>query len=210
MKDLTDILTIADRSGSMAAIRSDMEGGYNSFVKEQQETPGEANFNLYEFDDKYDVVYENVPAAEVPAFKLSPRGSTALLDAIGRTISARGAYYASLPEEERPERVVCIIITDGEENSSHEFKLSTIRDMVTHQQDAYGWKFVFLGANIDAISVSGGMGIRANTTMDFAANHDGVTSSYASLSRSVSGYKSKATADMEFTDEDRDAAMGKK
>lgn len=208
MKDATDIIAILDRSGSMGSIKTDTEGGFNSFVKDQQETPGECTLSLYNFDDRYEVVYENRPIADVPALDLHPRGLTALLDAIGKTINARGEYYASLPEEDRPSRIIVLIMTDGQENASHEFTIATIKQIVTEQQDVYKWQFIFLGANIDSFSVAGGMGIRACTTLDFAADSKGVAVSYASVSRSVSAYRRSApSAGLQgFSDEDRAAA----
>ena len=205
MKDFTDIVVILDRSGSMESIRTDTEGGFNAFVKEQQETPGDCALSLYQFDDKYDVVYENRPIAEVPALELAPRGTTALLDAVGKTIATRGEYYGNLPEEDRPGRVVVVIMTDGQENASREYRRDRIKEMITTQQDTYKWQFVFLGANIDSFAVAGGMGIRAASTMDFSADSDGVAYSYASASRNIANYKSAHVgSDMSgFTDTDR-------
>ena len=151
MKPFTDIIAIIDRSGSMAAIQSATEEGFNGFVREQQSTPGECALSLYQFDDRYEVDYEDRAIREVPPFALDPRGCTALLDALGRTITTRGAHYAGLPEDQRPEKVVVVVVTDGEENSSKEYTLATIKELVSRQKDAYQWQFVFLGANMDAV-----------------------------------------------------------
>lgn len=209
MKDCTDIIAILDRSGSMDLLKTDTEGGFNALVKEQQEIPGECTMNLYQFDDRYEVVYENRPIAKVPSLNLVPRGMTALLDAVGKTIVTRGEYYASLPEDQRPSRVIVVIMTDGAENSSHEYTTERIKALITTQQDVYNWQFIFLGANIDSFAVAGGLGIRASTTLDFAASHDGIHASYASVSRSLSAYRkcSDTSAGLQaFTDEDRSAA----
>lgn len=207
MKDVTDIVVVLDRSGSMSSIQKDTEGGFDTFIKEQQKIPGEANVSLYQFDDQYDVVYENVPLADVPPLSLTPRGWTALLDAVGKTIQSRGEYYASLPEEERPERIVFVIITDGAENKSTEYTLATVKQMITTQQDVYKWQFVFLGADIDAISVGAGLGIQRGSTMDFSKSAKGVSHTYDILGASVSAYRSKSVAGIEFSAEDRKKAM---
>ena len=119
--DLTDITMVIDRSGSMQSIRSDAEGGINSFIEQQKQEPGEANVTLVQFDADYEFVHSGVPIRQVPAFKLVPRGSTALLDAVGRAINETGARLAAMDEVQRPGLVVFVIVTDGEENSSREF-----------------------------------------------------------------------------------------
>jgi hypothetical protein len=190
----------------MESIRTDTEGGFNTFVADQQKEPGECHLSLYQFDDKYDVVYESKPIADVPKLNLQPRGTTALLDAVGKTLNTRGEYYASLPEDERPARVVVVIITDGQENASREFSRDSIKSMITTQQDTYKWQFIFLGANIDSFSVAGGMGIRAASTMDFGTSGDEVLASYSSVSSSIKSYRSmapEAAALVGFSDEDR-------
>ena len=208
MKDSTDIIVVLDRSGSMSSIKKDTEGGFDTFIKKQLEIPGEANVCLYQFDDHYDVVYENVALTNVPPMQLVPRGWTALLDAIGKTIQGRGEYYAALPEEERPERVVFVIITDGAENQSKEYTLETVKQMVTTQQDVYKWQFVFLGADIDAIEVGAGLGIQRGSTMNFAKTTAGTAGSYDVLTSSVSAYRSKVVENIVFTSADRSKAMG--
>lgn len=209
MKDFTDIIAIIDRSGSMDTIREDSEGGFNAFVKEQAETPGEANISLYQFDDFYDTVYENKPVAEAPAFNLKPRGMTALLDAVGKTIKSRGEYYASLEENQRPARVVVVIITDGQENSSREYTLEQIKAMITEQTDTYKWNFIFLGANMDAIQAGAQMGISMANSMSYMASSAGTANSYSAITRVVSNYKSGASVSLDcFTDEDRSKSMG--
>lgn len=206
MKDATDIIVVLDRSGSMADIKTDTEGGFDSFIKKQMETPDEAKVSLYQFDDKYDVVYENKLLAEVPPLSLVPRGWTALLDAIGKTIQSRGEYYASLPEEERPERVMFVVITDGTENRSTEYTLEAVKNMVTLQQDTYKWQFVFLGADIDAMSAGQGLGIARGSTMSYSKAHVGET--FTALSCCAGAYRSKAVAQMDFSEADRARVMG--
>ena len=157
--DLTDITMVIDRSGSMQSIQSDAEGGINSFIEQQKQEPGEANVTLVQFDSEYEFVHSGVPLRQVPAFKLVPRGSTALLDAVGRAINETGARLAAMDEAQRPGLVVFVIVTDGEENSSREFTRDQIRKMVEHQQSAYKWQFTFLAANQDAFAAGGSIGI---------------------------------------------------
>jgi hypothetical protein len=212
MKNVTDIIAIIDRSGSMASIQSDMEGGFNAFVAKQRETPGACALNLYQFDDQYEVVYEDRPIATAPTFRLEPRGATALLDAIGRTVTRRGQHYAKLPEAERPEKVVVVVVTDGHENASEEYTQEAVRALVTQQQDVYKWEFVFLGANMDAISVGIGMGFSPSKSMTYRPDSAGVAYSCMALSQLVADYKRKDLGEGmdDFTDFDRKEAGGKK
>jgi hypothetical protein len=191
----------------MVSIRSDAEGGFNAFIEDQKTEPGEVRVSHYIFDDRYEVLYENTPLNEVPKFVLTPRGSTALLDAIGRTIVTRGAYYASLPEEERPEKVLFVITTDGEENSSQEFSLERIREMITHQTSVYKWQFVFLASNQDAIQAGADMGISMDCALTFANNSKGTESAYLSLSSKAKAYRSMTPSAASFAFDDTDRSL---
>jgi hypothetical protein len=204
MKDLTDIVCITDRSGSMHLIKSDAEGGFNSFILEQKALPGNINISHYLFDDRYKTLYENLPIQEVPAFVLIPRGTTALYDAIGKTISVRGAYYASLPEEEKPNKIIVIIITDGLENASKEFTLKQINKMITHQKEVYKWEFIFLAANQDAIQTASSMGIPREASLTYDASNIGTFSAYSSLSKGISAQRMCPDSSFSFDDKDRE------
>ena len=168
-QDLTDIVVVLDRSGSMQACKDDAEGGLNAFVEDQKKRPGRAVFTLVQFDTEYEFVHCGVPVAEVPPFTLVPRGWTALLDAVGRAILETGERIAKTPESERPGLVAFVIITDGQENSSKEFTKDQIKQMIQHQTDVYQWQFTFLGANQDAFAEAGGIGITADKAAYFAA-----------------------------------------
>jgi hypothetical protein len=195
----------------MNAIKSATEVGFNGFVREQQSTPGACALSLYQFDDEYEVVYEDKPILDVPPFDLSPRATTALLDALGRTITIRGAHYAGLPEDQRPEKVVVVVVTDGHENASKEFTLPIIKELVSRQKDVYKWQFVFLGANMDAVGEAARMGFSEDHAMTYGADEDGVRCSYGSLSKIVSDYKGQdgMVAMSAFCQEDRDGALKK-
>lgn len=192
-QDHTDITIILDRSGSMQSVQADTIGGYNSFIAAQAKLPGVASMSLVQFDDRYEVVYGGVASAQVkPLDDLTfvPRGSTALLDAIGRTINDVGARLAALPEYSRPSKVILVILTDGQENASRQFNRQQVFGLITHQREVYGWDFVFLGANQDAIAAGASIGIAANSSLSYAADCAGThdvfvsTSSYVANSRS--------------------------
>lgn len=150
--DLTDVTLVVDRSGSMEQIRSDAQGGINAFVADQAKLPGECRITLVQFDDKYEIVHSGILASQWPEYHLSPRGSTALLDAVGRAIIETGNRISAMPEDQRPGLVICVISTDGMENASREFTYKKVSEMISHQQTVYNWQFTFLAANQDAFS----------------------------------------------------------
>jgi len=158
-KNLTDITLVVDRSGSMQSIREDAEGGVNSFIHQQQDQPGEATLTLVQFDNEYEFVHRGANVQNVGDYNLHPRGSTALLDAVGRAINETGERLSAMAESERPALVVFVIVTDGMENASREFKRSTVKRMIEHQGRVYSWKFLFLAANEAAFAEASGIGI---------------------------------------------------
>jgi hypothetical protein len=166
--DLSDITVVLDRSGSMSLCKDDAEGGLNDFIKRQKEGPGSASFTLVQFDNVYEFVHRAVPIAQVPHCPLVPRGSTALLDAVGRAIAETGERLGAMPEADRPGLVVFVIVTDGQENASKEFTLDKVKEMIRHQQDVYKWQFTFLGANQDAFAAGGRMGVAAAGIANYA------------------------------------------
>lgn len=160
-KDLCELVVILDESGSMGLITNDTIGGFNTFLETHQNLPGDANLTLVKFDTKYEIVHNGVDVRSVkPLDKTtySPGGGTALLDAVGRAIDELGKRYDVLSEDEKPGKVIFLIITDGEENSSREYKLKQIKEKTTHRQDVDKWEFVFMGANQDAWAEAGKMG----------------------------------------------------
>ena len=203
--DLTDITMVIDRSGSMQSIQSDAEGGINSFIEQQKQEPGEANVTLVQFDTDYEFVHSGVPIRQVPAFKLVPRGSTALLDAVGRAINETGTRLAAMDESQRPGLVVFVIVTDGEENSSREFTRDQIRKMVEHQQSAYNWQFTFLAANQDAFAAGGSMGIAQDGIAAYSMGK--VKGTWDAAAKKMSRMRKAAgegtAVDNKFTDEER-------
>jgi len=207
--DAADITIILDRTGSMEPIRDDTIGGFNRFVEDQKKVPGVCALTLAQFDsqDPYEVVHRGRAIAEIPALTRDtyvPRGATPLLDAIGRGINDTGKRLADLAESDRPGKVIFVIITDGMENASKEFKKATIKEMVERQRTAYKWEFVFLGANMDAIAEGGQMGFAAQAAMNIAPDAAGIKAAYHSTSRVTAAYRSGQAENMSWSTEDRD------
>ena len=200
MKHSADITVILDRSGSMESIASDVIGGFNHFVTHQQVQPGECRLTLVQFDNQYEVVYAGMPIVKAPpltADTFQPRGSTALLDAIGRTIDATGERLRALPEPDRPDRVLLVVITDGLENASTDYTRSRVFEMISTQRDVYRWSFLFMAANQDAIQEGGHIGIAPQAAMNFDA--DGASYRVASLTMSHAVSEFRRTGEAEFS-----------
>lgn len=172
-KDLTELVVVLDRSGSMSNCVNDTVGGLKTLVEEQKKLPGKVNFSLIQFDDQYEWVHKGVDIGEVKDIQLVPRGYTALLDAVGKAIAETGERLAKLPESDRPGLVSVVIATDGGENSSTEYTNQKVKDMITHQQDVYKWHFTFLGADFDGFGQAASIGIDANNVIRFAKGSSG-------------------------------------
>lgn len=202
---LTEIVCVLDRSGSMGTLQEETITRFNSFIKEQKDVPGEARVTVVLFDDQYDVLHTTVPLPELPELTNKDyfaRGWTALNDAIGKTINEVGGRLDQMAEEDKPEKVIFVIITDGLENQSKEFPgedgRTKVKAMVDHQRENYQWEFLFLGANIDAVLTGQGYGVMVNMCANFGHTHKGVGSAYAAsgkrvklmrTARSVEAYK---------------------
>jgi hypothetical protein len=184
----TELAVIMDRSGSMSAIRRDMEGGFKTFIEDQLKEPGELFVSLYQFDDQFDVRFEEVPGHKVPAVELVPRGWTALYDAIGKASALIGERLAKKPESERPGAVIVLVITDGEENRSTEYSRDRIRELVKHQETIYNWRFAYLGSSDAGLAEAQGI-FTPSAIASFDANSQGVQANYASASKGLRGYR---------------------
>lgn len=179
------IVCVIDRSGSMASIAKEAIGGFNAFLEAQKNVPGEATLTYVQFDNKYEMVHDGVPLEQVPALDSKtfvPRGMTALLDAVGRTIDDVGRRLAAQPEGERPDKVIVCILTDGQENASSDYSKGRVREMIEHQRSKYGWEFIFLGANQDAFAEGSALGIQRQDIQAFDATAEGTQSAYSSMS----------------------------
>ena len=184
----SEIAFVLDRSGSMESCREATIGGFNSFLQEQQRTEGLARLTLILFNDEYLVPIDALPVPEILPLdndSYVPRGSTALLDAMGRTIDELGARLAALPEQDRPMQVIVAILTDGLENSSQNYTWQQIADAIKQQSEQYRWTFLFLGANQDAIATAAQMNITAANAAAYVADDAGLHASASSLTRKV-------------------------
>lgn len=207
----THISVILDRSGSMESVKSDTIGGLNKFLADQKACPGEATITLVQFDDRdpYEVINDCVPikeAKDLTEATYTPRGWTPLLDAIGRGINDLGAKLAAKSKDQRPEKVLFVILTDGLENDSMEFSKAKILEMIRRQTETFKWQFMYLGANQDAIAVGMGMGIPKAASMQYTASPLGVAATFNSASSQACSYRSGLTAGVSFTEEDRRSA----
>lgn len=192
---LTEIVFVLDRSGSMGSVAGSAVAGFNEFLHDQQALPGQARFTLVLFDDEYLLAADAVPVAEVAhldAGTYVPRGSTALLDAIGLTVDSLGRRLATTPEPERPAKVIVAILTDGHENASHRYSSADIAGRIRHQRDKYGWEFLFLGANQDAIATAAQMDIAPANAATFTADVAGAKASFKASSRKAAALRQMA------------------
>ena len=199
----TEIAFILDRSGSMSSIANAAISGFNEFLHGQQHTVDdkqrciEANLTLVLFDSEYLVVYERTPlqtAIPLTSETYQPRGSTALLDAIGKTIDELGAKLAATAEVDRPVKVIVAILTDGEENASRDYTMSDVNQRITHQTNQYAWEFLFLGANQDAIATASRLGIAAHDAATFSADADDLDAANKAFSKKISARRKFAAA----------------
>jgi uncharacterized protein YegL len=195
-QDLTEIGIVLDRSGSMDSMAKEAIGGINAFLESQAKLPGEARLTLVLFDHEYLEVHAGRPIKEVPALTAEtyvPRGTTALLDAIGRTVKTIGERLDKTPEGDRPAKVIIAILTDGLENASKEFKSKQIREMIEHQKAKYAWEFIYLAANQDAIAVGETFGISADSAVTFDADTpEGAERAYAAVGEVISALRVNA------------------
>lgn len=218
--NLTRIAVILDRSGSMQSIHKATIEGFNEFVGKLKSEPSEASLKLIEFDDKYETVFDT------PLFRTRlltpqdclPRGLTALNDAIGTTIADLGKELSAIPGAERPDKVIVMIMTDGQENASRGYSPNQVARMIQHQKDHYNWEFLYLGANQDAVKVASRMNIDRDSSLTYAANYAGTTYSmnaaanHINMTRSSVKYYDKAfsggiISPAAFTDQDRQNAL---
>jgi hypothetical protein len=216
--DLTHLYFLLDRSGSMNSIVEDTVGGFDAFIGEQRQVTegglGECRVTLAQFDDAYEEVYADRPIADVPPLVLHPRGTTALLDSIGRLVTDAGQRLAALPEDQRPGTVVVGIMTDGLENASREWTHARVKELIEKQTRDYSWQFLYLGADQDAIEVGMTIGVGAGHAVTYGRGK--VKQAMAATAANVSSYRRAraegvpapaAAAMSEFTEEQRRASQ---
>lgn len=204
-QNLTQLVFLLDRSGSMQSIKSDVIGGFSAFVEEQRVAEGDCVVTLAQFDGLYEVVYHKIPITSVPALTLEPRGRTALLDSMGKLITDTAAEINMLAEDDKPGTVVVAIMTDGLENASTEWHRRDIKSLV-EQQTAAGWEFMYMGADQDAVEVGRGMGIKAEQAVTYAKGKS--REAMIAASGNIRGYRNAKRVNVDaampgFTDEQR-------
>lgn len=187
-ENITEIIFLLDRSGSMSGLEQDTIGGFNAFLEKQFEIEGEVLVTTILFDDKYEVLWSGADAKKVYLSNKEyyVRGCTALLDAVGKTILDVGYRLSNIQEEKRPGKVIFVITTDGLENASREFSYEKVKELIQHQQEKYSWEFIFMGANIDAAKEADHIGISMENAYQFEASAKGVEVMYNRISEEVS------------------------
>ena len=207
-KNLTELVFILDRSGSMAGLEADTIGGFNAMLKKQRGEPGEALISTVLFDNETEVIHDRLPLDRVPALTEKDyyvRGCTALLDAVGGAIHHIGNVHRYARAEDVPEKTLFVITTDGMENASRRYTYEKVKSMIQRQREQYGWEFLFLGANIDAAREAARFGIRADCAADYHVDSIGTEAVYESVCEAVyqvrrsaplaAGWKRKIDAD---------------
>ena len=190
MKNLTEVVFILDRSGSMEGLEADTIGGFNSMLAKQKKTEGEVLVSTVLFDHETEVLHDRVPLSEVKNMtreKYWTRGSTALLDAVGSSIQHIKNVHKYAREEDRPDKTLFVITTDGMENSSHHFDYNEVKKLVEAQKES-GWEFIFLGANIDAIGTASHLGIDADRAVNYHSDSIGTKAIFSGISSFVSSF----------------------
>lgn len=210
-KDYTHIVLLLDRSGSMSTIKKDMDGGIKVFLEEQKTQPGECTITAAQFDTEYEIIHSMKPIADVDKIEIKPRGGTALIDSMVRLINEVGNELSGLDEESRPDKVLFVTITDGEENSSREFNNKDLSDLIAQQEKDFSWNFTYIGANQDAFSSSSKFGGRMDNSLNYEASSDGVKKMFSKLSDATTRYRSvdmnavvgAASAAFNYTEEEQ-------
>lgn len=192
-KGLTELVFILDQSGSMYNLVDDTVGGFNTMIEKQKGIEGEANVSLILFNNIVKMVYDNVPLEKIEPLTTEtyfPGGSTALYDAIGGTVSNVGRRLSNTKEEERPEKVIVVVTTDGYENASKEYTSTKISDMIKHQREKYSWEFIFLGADLDTVEKASQLGFNPDFTCTWTTSSAGMESYTKGLSNAISTMRS--------------------
>ncbi len=187
-KNLTEMVFILDRNGSMNGLEADTIGGYNSLLEKQKKEVGDATVTTILFDDQYEMIHDHVAIGKVKDItnkEYFARGSTALLDAVGKTINHVGNRHKNALDNEIPGKTMVVIITDGYENASREFTLPQIKQMIERQKEKFGWEFLFLGANIDAVSTAAGFGITVDRAVTYEADSVGTRMNFDAVSQVI-------------------------
>lgn len=201
-----DITLLLDKSGSMYPLRMDTIAGINKFLAKQREVSGKCLVSLIQFNHGYHPVYlykDVHTTTNLTNYDYLPEGLTALLDAVGRSITEAGARFAAMPEEQRPGKVIMVIITDGLENASNDWTIKEVKEAIERQTTVYKWEFVFLGSNIDAFKEADKLGIQGTHTMQMYATAASTNSMYDALTANTTNYRKGTNVTMAWSDEQR-------
>lgn len=199
----TELVFILDKSGSMAGLESDTIGGFNAMLQKQKALPGACRITTVLFDNRYELLHDRIDIRAVSPMterEYQVGGSTALLDAIGRTIQKLASIQRNTAEEYRADNVMFVIVTDGAENASREYSSDKVKAMIEHEKEKYGWEFVFLGANIDAVETAGRFGIAPDRAVDYVPDGAGTELNFRAMSETVACFRATGavpTAPME-------------
>ena len=202
-KNLTELVFILDRSGSMQGLEADTIGGFNSMLEKQKKEPGEAFVSTVLFDDRVEVLHDRVKADRVRPITGEDyyvQGCTALLDAVGGAIHHIGNIHKYARPEDVPAHTLFVITTDGMENASHRYSARKVREMIRRQKEKYGWEFLFLGANIDAVETAGHLGIAPDQAVNYHCDSEGTRLNYEVVARAVSAVRCNAPLDEHWKD----------
>ncbi|MDR1731305.1 MAG: VWA domain-containing protein [Synergistaceae bacterium] len=195
--NLTEIVFILDRSGSMGGLESDTIGGFNSMLTQQQAEPGEARITTVLFDHEYEILHDRLDIRAVNPITSKDyfvRGNTALLDAVGKTIHKIGNTQRHSRPEFRANKVIFVITTDGLENASREYTYNRVKSQITRHKSKYGWEFIFLGADIDSAEFAGRFGIARNRAQNFIKDPEGIHLNYQVVNKAVASFRSPANS----------------
>ena len=207
-KGLIELVFILDRSGSMSGLETDTIGGFNSMIANQKKGEGEAIVSTVLFDDQAEVLHDRINIEKIELMsdeQYYVRGCTALLDAVGGAIHHIGNIHKYARDEDRPEKTLFIITTDGLENSSKIYNYDRVKNMIERQKESFGWEFIFLGANIDAVEVAGRFGIKASRAVNYESDSKGTQLNYRIISETVTRMRqTKSAADMSMVLDEED------
>ena len=206
MKETMEIVFILDRSGSMAGLEQDTIGGFNGLIEKQKQEASSARVSLILFDDRTEVILDRVPIEDIGSLSEEEyyvRGSTALWDAVGRSVLHIARVHQKMKAENRPEKTLFIITTDGMENSSVEYSLDQVKQLIERQKERDHWEFLFLGANIDAVQTAGSIGIGASRAVNFHADKPGMRKNFGILAKAMKLYEESEELDENWAEDIR-------
>ena len=201
-KNLTELVFVLDMSGSMAHLTDDTVGGFNSVLKEHADKDGDVLVTTYLFNNDSKMLHDRLPIAEVPEMTTTDyraTGCTALIDALGDAIRHIVGIHRYARAEDIPEHTIFVITTDGMENASHKYSSERVKEMITHEQEKYGWEFVFLAANIDAVETAARYGIRREKAVNYRHDSIGTANVYESVSCAVRAVRAGCSLDEEHS-----------